>query len=189
MRPDAVLLDRDGTINFKAPEGEYVTTPDELELLPGAAKAIRRLNEAEVPVSVITNQRGIALGRMTEADLAAVHARLADLLAAERARVDAIFYCPHDKDTCDCRKPGTAMLEWTRNRFRLRSLRDAVVIGDALSDVQAGSAVGARTVLLTGTAGNTTAADAVAASLAAAIDLVLGTCSPASRARPRVQAR
>jgi D-glycero-D-manno-heptose 1,7-bisphosphate phosphatase len=175
MRPDAVLLDRDGTINFKASEGEYVTTPDELELLPGAGSAIRRLNAAGIPVAVITNQRGIALGRMTEADLAAVHSRLADLLAAERARVDAIFHCPHDKGRCDCRKPGTAMLGWARERFGLNSLRETVVIGDAVSDVQAGRAAGARTVLLTAAAGNTTDADSVATSLAAAVDLILGT--------------
>jgi D-glycero-D-manno-heptose 1,7-bisphosphate phosphatase len=173
MRPDAVLLDRDGTINVKAPEGQYVTSPDELMLLPGAGRAIRRLNDAGIPVAVITNQRGIALGRMTEADLAAIHTRLADLLAADGARVDAIFHCPHETGACDCRKPGTAMLEWARERFGLASLRDTVVIGDAVSDVQAGSAVGARTVLLTAAAGNGTAADAVAVSLAIAVELVL----------------
>jgi D-glycero-D-manno-heptose 1,7-bisphosphate phosphatase len=173
--PDAILLDRDGTISVKAPEGEYVTSPEQLVLLPGAAAAIRRLNEAGIPVAVVTNQRGIALGRMTEADLEGVHVRLARALAAEGARVDAIFHCPHEKGGCDCRKPGTAMLEWARDRFGLPSLRDAVIIGDAVSDVQAGSAVGARTVLLTAAAHSTTGADAVAASLAAAVDLVLGT--------------
>src|SRR3954454_10176331 len=110
--PAAVLLDRDGTINVKAAEGEYVTSPEQLVLLDGAAAAIRRLNLARIRVAVITNQRGIALGRMTEADLAAVHRRLVQLLVAEGARVDAIFHCPHEKGTCDCRKPGTAMLEW-----------------------------------------------------------------------------
>jgi len=173
MRPDAVLLDRDGTINFKGPEGGYVTSPDELVLLPGAATAIRRLNEAGIPVAVVTNQRGIALGRMTKADLEAVHARLDRVLAAEGARVDAIFHCPHEKDACGCRKPGTVMLEWAREHLGLASLSGTVMIGDALSDVQAGRAVGARTVLLTAAPVDPPAPDAVATSLLAAVDLML----------------
>src|SRR3954462_760083 len=93
--PVAALLDRDGTINVKAPEGEYVTRPDEVELLPGAAEAIAALNAASVAVMVITNQRGIALGRMTEEDLAGIHARLSAELEAEAgARIDAFFHCP-----------------------------------------------------------------------------------------------
>jgi D-glycero-D-manno-heptose 1,7-bisphosphate phosphatase len=174
MNPDAVLLDRDGTINVKAPEGDYVTSPEQVMLLPGAAAAIRRLNLASIPVAVVTNQRGIALGRMTESDLDAVHARLVDLLAAERARVDAIFHCPHDKGSCDCRKPGTAMLERARVRFGLASLAGAVVIGDAASDVEAGRAAGAGTILLSsGCGGSAASADAVAESLPAAVDMVL----------------
>jgi D-glycero-D-manno-heptose 1,7-bisphosphate phosphatase len=69
-RPEAVLLDRDGTVNVKAPEGEYITHPEQLQLLPGAAKAIKTLNDALVTVVIVTNQRGIALGRMTEDDSA-----------------------------------------------------------------------------------------------------------------------
>ena len=171
--PDAVLLDRDGTINVKAPEGEYITSPGQLLLLPGAAAAIRRLNAAGVPVAVVTNQRGIALGRMTEADLAAVHRRLADLLAAHGAHVDAIFHCPHDTGTCGCRKPGTAMLEWARDRLGLASLRGAVVIGDAATDIQAGRAAGARTILLSDGCGQRTGADAVVRSLPAAVRLLV----------------
>jgi D-glycero-D-manno-heptose 1,7-bisphosphate phosphatase len=173
MKPDAVLLDRDGTINVKAPEGEYVTSPEELVLLPGVATAIRRLNAAGVPVAVVTNQRGIALGRMTEADLQAIHARMDRALADEGAHVDIVFYCPHEKGACNCRKPGTAMLERAREHFRLDSLRGVVMIGDALSDVQAGRAAGARTVLLTSGSAGTRSADAVAPSLLAAVELTL----------------
>ncbi len=147
MKPAAAFLDRDGTINVKAPEGEYVETPGEVVLLPGAAEAVRMLNEAGVPVFVVTNQRGIALGRMTEEDLAAVHARLAELLAAEGARVDAWYHCPHDRGECDCRKPGTAMLERAAREHGVELAR-SVMIGDAESDVEAGRRVGARTVLL-----------------------------------------
>ena len=146
-RPAAAFLDRDGTINVKAPEGDYVDDPARLELLPGAAAAIRRLNDARIPVLVVTNQRGIALGRMTEDDLARVHARLDALLGAEGARIDAYYHCPHDRGTCDCRKPGTALLERAAAEHGL-DLTSALVIGDAESDVEAGRRVGARTVLL-----------------------------------------
>ena len=168
MTLTAALLDRDGTINVKAPEGDYITGPERVELLPGSAGAIRRLNEAGVPVVVVTNQRGIALGRMTEEDLARVHARLDDLLEAQGARVDAYYHCPHERGTCDCRKPGTALIERASNDHGIE-LRDAVLIGDSPSDVEAGRRVGATTVLL-GPAGD---ADHVAPTLADAVDWAL----------------
>jgi D-glycero-D-manno-heptose 1,7-bisphosphate phosphatase len=99
---------------------------------------------------------------MTEEDLAAVHARLDQLLAAEGAHVDAYYHCPHDRDACDCRKPGTAMLERAASEHGLELAR-SVMIGDAESDVEAGRRVGARTVLL----------GVDAASLADAVEAVL----------------
>ena len=147
MTFSAAFLDRDGTINVKAPEGEYIERPSEVTLLPGAAEAIRSLNDAGIPVVVVTNQRGIALGRMTEEDLADVHARLSALLAAEGARIDALYHCPHDKGVCDCRKPGTALLERAAAEHGI-DLARSVLIGDSESDVEAGRRVGARTVLL-----------------------------------------
>lgn len=143
-----VLLDRDGTINVKAPEGDYIVGPDQLTLLPGAAEAIGLLNARQIPVAVVTNQRGIALGRMSEADLDAVHERLAELLAAEGATVDAIFHCPHQLDSCDCRKPGTLMLERAAKHFGVDDFARVLMVGDSTSDVLAGLRVGARTVFL-----------------------------------------
>jgi D-glycero-D-manno-heptose 1,7-bisphosphate phosphatase len=147
-RLDAVFLDRDGTINVKAPDGGYITGPDQLELLPGAAEAIRLLNHAGVPAVVITNQRGVGLGRMDESDLAAVHARLNQLLREHGAQVDGIFYCPHNSGTCDCRKPGTLLLRRAGAFLGLATLRHTVMIGDSPTDVEAGRRAGARTVLL-----------------------------------------
>ncbi|MDQ3935919.1 MAG: HAD-IIIA family hydrolase, partial [Actinomycetota bacterium] len=147
--PSAAFLDRDGTINEKAPEGEYVESPDEVVMLPGAAAAVARLNAAGVPVLVVTNQRGIALGRMTEADLAAVHERISSELAAEGAHVDGWYHCPHGLDECDCRKPGTLLFERAASERQLQ-LDRAVVVGDSASDVEAGRRVGAKTVLLAG---------------------------------------
>ena len=147
-RLDAVLLDRDGTINIKAPDGEYITRPEQVDLLPGAAEAIAELNRANVPVVVVTNQRGIALGRMTERDLTAVHRRLREMLESRGARLGRIFHCPHDKGKCQCRKPGTLLLEQACEHLRLESLSHCVMIGDSVSDVIAGSVAGARSILL-----------------------------------------
>jgi len=170
--PDAVLLDRDGTINVKAPDGEYIVSPDQLELLPGAARAIAGLNAAAVPVIVVTNQRGIALGRMTEADLAEVHVRLVDLLRDGGASVDAIFHCPHEKGVCACRKPGTLMLERARAHLGLDSLEDCVMIGDSVTDVLAASAAHAHPVRIGDRAGSERDVD-VADSLLDAVERLL----------------
>jgi D-glycero-D-manno-heptose 1,7-bisphosphate phosphatase len=147
-RVDAVFLDRDGTINLKAPDGEYITSPEQLELIPGAAEGIRILNRAGVSAVVVTNQRGVALGKMDESDLTAVHCRMRELLSDEAASVDAIFYCPHEKGVCGCRKPGTLLLRRAQAFLGLRTLRHTIMIGDSPSDVEAGRRVGARTVLL-----------------------------------------
>lgn len=148
MPLSAVLLDRDGTINVKAAEGEYIARPDEVTLLPAAAAAIRLLNARRIPVAVVTNQRGIALGRMTAGDLEAVHGRLAALLAAEGAAVDAVFHCPHNVGSCGCRKPGTLMLEQAARYLGVDDFTHVVMIGDSATDVLAGRRVGARTVFL-----------------------------------------
>ena len=162
--PGVVFLDRDGTINVKAQDGEYVTRPEELELVPGAARAIRRLNEAGLTAIIVSNQRAIALGRMTDADLRAVHSELASRLKAEAdAHVDAIFHCPHDHGQCDCRKPSTGMFNQASERFPWIDLSRSVMIGDGASDVEAGRAAGMSTIWIGHDVPN----------LAAAVDRVL----------------
>ncbi len=161
----AAFLDRDGTINEKAAAGEYVTDPGGLRVLPGAAGAVRRLNDAGVAVIVVTNQRGIALGRMSESDLEAVHAELRLQLDSQAgARIDAILHCPHERGTCGCRKPAPGLLLEARERRPEIDLAASVVVGDSPADVGAGRAVGAATVLL----------GVQASDLAGAVDLVLG---------------
>jgi D-glycero-D-manno-heptose 1,7-bisphosphate phosphatase len=172
-RPSAAFLDRDGTINVKAPEGDYIESPEDVRMLGGSAAAVRRLNDAGVPVFVVTNQRGIALGRMTEEDLARVTRRIADELAAEGARVDGWYHCPHDHDACECRKPGTAMVTRAAEEHGIAAPDRAVVVGDSPSDVEMGRRVGATTVLLAPAGAEAGAADAVRASLAEAVDWIL----------------
>ena len=106
----AVFLDRDGVINRKRPEGSYVTSWDEFELLPGALEALALLAKTGARVIVVTNQRGIARGRMTGDDLEEIHTRLRATVSAAGGRLDAIYHCPHE-GPCRCCKPEPGMFE------------------------------------------------------------------------------
>lgn len=143
---ETVFLDRDGTINIKAPEGAYISAPDQLVLLPGAAAAIRHLNSRGVRVLVVTNQRGIARGLMTLADLERIHRRLVSVLWQQRARLDSIYVCPHERDQCFCRKPLPGLVYEAIRRQPDIQLATAAVIGDADSDVALGRRLGVKTV-------------------------------------------
>jgi D-glycero-D-manno-heptose 1,7-bisphosphate phosphatase len=136
------FLDRDGTINVKAPEGEYVRSPGEFRYLPGAPEAIRLLAGCGWRVIVVTNQRGIALGRMTAEAVDEIHRGLLELPVA------AVYVCPHEKGACDCRKPGTGLFLQAKRDFPEIDFSRSVVIGDAPSDIAAGDALGCRTVLV-----------------------------------------
>ncbi len=112
-----VFLDRDGILNEKMPEHRYVTRWEEFRVLPGVPEALRRLNEAGLRVVVVSNQRGIAKGLYTAADLDAMHAKFQSLLALEGAHIDAFFICPHETDECNCRKPLPGLFEQAVARF------------------------------------------------------------------------
>lgn len=119
---------------------------DEFEFLDGALEGLRLLAARDVPVVVVTNQRGIARGIMTEEDLAEIHARMLEYVVAAGGRVDAVYHCPHEGG-CRCRKPGPGLFELAAGELDLR-LSETAVIGDRLSDVQAAQAIGARAVLV-----------------------------------------
>ena len=172
-----VFLDRDGVLNRKLPEGAYVSDWAQFEWLPGAVDAIALMNRAGLTVIVVSNQRGIALGRLTGAQLDLIHANMRKDLARQDARLDAIYYCPHDNGQCNCRKPGTGLFEQAMKDFPQVKPENSVVIGDSLSDVQAGQRLGMKTIFIEGEAdrqklgANTAAAtaDAVAGSLLEAV--------------------
>jgi D-glycero-D-manno-heptose 1,7-bisphosphate phosphatase len=180
---DAVFVDRDGTLNVSPAPGSYVLHPDELRLLPGAASAVGALNAAGVEVHVVTNQRCVARGLIDEPGLAAVHERLVALLAAEGAHLDSIQVCPHGADQCSCRKPADGLIRRVlEERPYLRAERCAV-IGDSVSDVRAGDALGVVRVLLVaaGTSPGGPQASGIelsAASLAVAVDRMLAGATP-----------
>jgi D-glycero-D-manno-heptose 1,7-bisphosphate phosphatase len=143
-----VFLDRDGTINRKAPENDYVKTVEEFVLLPTVIDAIRELNHARRRVIVATNQRGIALGRMTEDDLHEIHDHMSQLLAAGGATVDAIYHCPHDRASCECRKPRVGMFVRAARDHVGVSLDESAIFGDSERDMAAGTALGMTRVLV-----------------------------------------
>lgn len=147
-----VFLDRDGVINEKAPEGEYIRRVEDLKLLPGAAAAIARLNRAGVRVVVVSNQRGVALGLYSEQDLLAIQEALEKMLATEGARLDGFYFCPHNDRSCNCRKPLPGMFEQARTDFPEIEAAESVIIGDSLSDIEFGSKLGMRTIFIEGPA-------------------------------------
>lgn len=173
----AVFLDRDGVINRKAPEGEYVTSWEEFAFLPGALDGLARLAGAGVPIVVVTNQRGIARKRMTEADLADIHRRMLAAIREAGGRVDAIYHCPHEGG-CRCRKPGTGLFVDAAADLGLR-LDQTAVIGDQPSDMEAAARIGALRVLV-GDPVPGVASDHVVGDLLAAASWLLARERPGS---------
>ena len=145
--PDAVFLDRDGTLMEDA---HYIKSPKQVRLLPGAGAAVKRINDAKVPAIVVTNQSGIARGIFTVADYEAVKSQFESLLNSEGAHIDASYYCPHHPSTtgpCSCRKPGTQMFEDAIRDFGLNPTRVAY-IGDRWRDVAAARRLGGRGIMI-----------------------------------------
>jgi D-glycero-D-manno-heptose 1,7-bisphosphate phosphatase len=141
MARAAVFADRDGTLCV---EKNYLSDPDELELIPGAADGIALLRRAGFAVVVVTNQAGVARGFFDESAVDAVNQRLVELLESEGAAVDGVYYCPHHSENgkgkyrvdCNCRKPKPGMLQRAARDFDL-DLKNSYVVGDKVSDVGA----------------------------------------------------
>jgi D-glycero-D-manno-heptose 1,7-bisphosphate phosphatase len=145
-----VFLDRDGVINRKMPEGQYVTGWEHFELLPGVAEAIAALNRKGLRVLVVTNQRGVALGLYSGAEVQLIHERLQVTLAESGAHVDGFYFCPHDKRQCDCRKPGPGMFAQAKADFPEITPETSVMVGDSLSDIEFGVNLGLKTIFIVG---------------------------------------
>lgn len=128
-----VFLDRDGVINVKQPEGCYVESWEQFTFLPNVADWIQLFNVLGYLVIVVTNQRGIAKGLYTEDDLAEIHGRMVASLAERGARIDDVFFCPHDNGQCDCRKPSPGMIYAARERWQI-NLAGSIIIGDSDCD-------------------------------------------------------
>jgi D-glycero-D-manno-heptose 1,7-bisphosphate phosphatase len=141
----AVFLDRDGTISE---EMGYINHIDRLRIFPYAADSIRRLNEAQIPVVVITNQSGIARNIFPETLVHQIHKQMIAELASGGAWIDAIYFCPHRKeDACDCRKPNPGLLERAAREHGL-DLQASWVVGDRYADVEMAHRAGGRGILV-----------------------------------------
>ncbi len=186
-RRTAVFLDRDGTINE---EVNFVRRPEELVLIPGAAEAVRALNESGFLTIVISNQSGVARGYLTEDDLAVIHGKLKEDLGRAGAHVDRISYCPHHPTegqppyniACRCRKPSPGMLEDAAHELDI-DLTHSFVVGDRLGDIAVAKNVGATGILvLTGygrqaladlTNGGEPQPDCIAEDISAAVEFIM----------------
>lgn len=177
----AVFLDRDGTI---AEEMGYANHLSRFTIFPFAASAIRRLNEARIPVIVVTNQSGVARAFFPESLVHEMHEKMKAELAAHGAHVDGIYYCPHIRDdNCNCRKPLPGMLEQAAREHGL-DLGASSLVSDRYDDILMAQSVGSRGILvLTGYGrgeyqwkkdGWPRQPDHVVENLSAAVDITLG---------------
>lgn len=167
-----IFLDRDGVLNqaygFRPPNN-----PSELRLLPGAAAAVRDLNQADFKVFVVTNQGGVGLGYMTPDDLHAIHAKLLEEIHKVGGRIDEIMACIHKpKEGCSCRKPQPGMLTTLAAKHNI-DLSKSFMVGDREIDIKAGAAAGTKTILITDETKVETQADHICDSLTTAAQLIL----------------
>ena len=145
LRP-AIFLDRDGVIIEN--RENYVTSLAAVRFIPGALEALARLAQAEAFVVIATNQSPVGRGLMTREAAEAVNAFVVDAIRAAGGRIDALYMCPHRPDeNCPCRKPRPGMLRDAARDLPI-DLAASVMIGDAVSDVQAGLAAGAQPVFV-----------------------------------------
>lgn len=182
----AIFLDRDGTINVLK---GFLRLPDDFELLPGTAEAVKKINASEYLVIVVTNQPVIARGECTFDILDQIHMKMETELGKQKAYIDDLFFCPHHphkgyegeipelKFDCDCRKPKIGMLKQACDRYNI-SLEESWFIGDTTVDIQTGINAGTKTVLVgTGEAGldgkYDVKADFEASNLFEAVEIIL----------------
>jgi D-glycero-D-manno-heptose 1,7-bisphosphate phosphatase len=186
----AVFLDRDGTL---IEEVGYLDRVERVRLFPWSVAAIRALNDANIPIVLITNQSGVARGFFTEAVVDEVHRHIGKLLAAGGARLDAYYYCPHHRDgkiaqyafACDCRKPGRGLVDRAARDLNVDAAR-SFTVGDRWLDVALARNIGGRGILVrTGygadeerRAPDGLAADAVVNNLVEAASWILDTVGP-----------
>ena len=137
----AAFLDRDGTLNRPPPPGRYITDPDDLHLLDGVPAAVSELRRHGYACVVVSNQRGVALGDLTPGGLAAIDARLRELV-----ELDGSYYCTHHREVkCGCRKPEPGLLLRAAAELEL-DLASSLMIGDSESDLEAGRRAGCISV-------------------------------------------
>lgn len=148
----ALFLDRDGTINVRPPKACYVESPSDFVWLPDAKRAIKMFNDAGWLVLLVSNQPGLARGRLTTEMLDAIHEKMNADLNACGAWIDKIYFCPHNWDEgCACRKPNPGMLYQAQRDFDLNIPRDCLLIGDDERDIEAADRASCKSLLVSET--------------------------------------
>ncbi len=131
----SAFLDRDGVINISPARGDYIRTWEEFHLIPEAVEWIRLFRALDLLVIVVTNQRGVSRGLIDPAELERIHANMQSELAQMGARVDDVFCCPHEENTCDCRKPRPGLVWQAASRWNI-DVRRSILLGDSARDRQ-----------------------------------------------------
>ncbi len=146
MRQRAVFLDRDGVIIEN--RDDYCKSWAEVEFLPGALEALRRLSVSDRAIVIVTNQSAVGRGLLSAGQAHAINAQLIEAIQAHGGRIDAAYICPHHPDeACRCRKPAPGLFLRAAEELGV-TLAEAWMIGDAATDVQAAHAIGARGILV-----------------------------------------
>lgn len=144
-----IFLDRDGTLNERAPKAQYIETPEAFVWLDGAKEAVKRLKDAGYFIILVSNQPGIARGNLTEADLTAIHDKMQQDLRQIGAEIDAIYYCAHNwDDGCFCRKPKPGMFYMAQKDYSI-NLTKCYMIGDDERDIEAANAANMKSKFVT----------------------------------------
>jgi D-glycero-D-manno-heptose 1,7-bisphosphate phosphatase len=138
-----VFLDRDGVINEKAVDGEYILRWDDFHFIPETVDWIKLFNALEFLVIVVTNQRAVAKGLLTEGGLESIHAAMKATLQQAGARIDDVLCCPHEESSCECRKPKPGLVLQAQQRWDI-DLGQSLMIGDSRSDFVLARACGMR---------------------------------------------
>jgi len=136
-----LFLDRDGVVNVAPPAGEYVRSWEQFRFHPEVFSWIRLFKAAGYLVIVVTNQRGVAQGLMSEADLEEIHRRMRAELEARGAALDDLFHCPHAENACGCRKPQPGLILAARRKWNI-DLAESLLVGDSENDRALAAACG-----------------------------------------------
>ncbi|NQV18383.1 MAG: HAD family hydrolase [Armatimonadetes bacterium] len=145
-----IFLDRDGIINKKAPEHQYITKWNEFVFLLDIFEVLIHLSKLNFKIIIISNQQGIGKGILTYKDLDNIHEKMVSVLNENDILIEKIYFCPHlVSDNCNCRKPKTGLIEKAIQELNYEiDFNNSFMIGDSESDIIAGKRIGLKTVLV-----------------------------------------
>ncbi len=143
----AIFLDRDGTVNVGVPTYERVSSLDKVQLLPNTIEALKKLAQLDYGVFFITNQAGLAEKLITVEQFHEINNEVLRLIEPSGIKILKTYFCPHDDDSCECRKPKPGMLLEAAKEWDI-DLSQSFMIGDRPSDVKTGVNAGAKGILV-----------------------------------------